>query len=82
MSNAVITKKDLLAALASLGDDDLILIKCDGGEYWGNYVEFPVIKVVQSVHGMVDGQFLGHPGGYSNTGNIPDGAMVAVLRNS
>jgi hypothetical protein len=79
MPNVMMTKKDLLSALEALGDDDLILVKCDGGDYWGYYLDSPVLKLVKSLHGMLDGSFIGHPGGHQNPTACADGAMVAIL---
>ena len=79
MSKQLMTKKDLIAALDALGDDDLVLIKCDGGQYWGHYLEVPWVMVVTVTHGVIDGQLIGHPGGTESHPRPPEGAKVAVL---
>lgn len=47
--------------LAPLADTDQVVIRIDGGEYWGDYHAEPMISVQEDVpNGQV---WLGHPGG-------------------
>lgn len=51
-----------LKLLEGMDNDDVILMRCDGGEYWGHYLDVPTIKVVEITNGMADNHFVGHPG--------------------
>jgi hypothetical protein len=76
-----ITKKDLLTLIENLDDDDVIVVKRDGGDYWGDYVDVPDIKIIEvNYNGGVEGKYLGHPGMYNNN-NIPlqDGKKVLLI---
>lgn len=82
MANKLMTKADLLASLAALKDDDLILIKCDGGDYWGQYMEAPQVTILPVYYGIVDGQSLGHPGvtdPAARMRKLPETGLVALL---
>lgn len=73
------TKKELLAAIADLGDDDLIMIAVDGGEYWGDYLDTPTVTIMDQTKVEIMYSF-GHQGG--TTTKFPEGVKVAVLSDA
>lgn len=75
--NKILTKAQLIASLKDLADDDQILMRVDGGEYWGYYLETPEVKVLNVEYGMVDGNFKGHP--KSRTPLLEHGTKVALI---
>ena len=68
-------KRDLLKALEAIGDYDYVLIKCDGGDYWGDYLETPQVTL-DVLHFDLG---LGHPGGYNNKVVVPSGSQILIL---
>ena len=76
----MITKADMLKALEALEDDDVILIKCDGGSYWGDYLDVPEMRIVEVANGMADDHFVGHPGGRVNVNALTNGKKVMILQ--
>jgi hypothetical protein len=78
-------KKDFLAMvesqLASLGDDDEVLIECDGGEFWGNYNAHPKV-VIEPVYHPEFGVPIGHPGDTSAPAYKVDAKMLAIFKEA
>jgi hypothetical protein len=57
-------KIDLINALSSLDDQDEVVLRIDGGDYWGYYVDHPRIEICPQAteHPDFVGS-VGHPGG-------------------